>query len=45
MKYLGVPIAPDRLHVVDWAKLEEKYGKKNLMYGRGDLCPWLAGQP
>jgi hypothetical protein len=44
MKYLGVPIAPGRLHAVDWAKLEEKYGK-NLMYGRGDLCPWLAGQP
>jgi hypothetical protein len=25
MKYLGVPIAPGRLHVIDWARLEEKY--------------------
>jgi hypothetical protein len=28
MKYLGVPIAPGRLHVINWARLEEKYGKK-----------------
>jgi hypothetical protein len=28
MKYLGVSIAPGILHVVDWAKREEKYGKK-----------------
>jgi hypothetical protein len=28
MMYLGVPIALGRLHVIDWARLEEKYGKK-----------------
>jgi hypothetical protein len=28
MKYLGVPIAPSRLHVIDWARLEDKYAKK-----------------
>jgi hypothetical protein len=28
MKYLGVPISASRLHVVDWAKMEEKPAKK-----------------
>jgi hypothetical protein len=28
MNYLGVPNAPGRLHVIEWARLEEKYGKK-----------------
>jgi hypothetical protein len=28
MQYLGVPIAPGRLHVIDWARLEDKYAKK-----------------
>jgi hypothetical protein len=29
LRYLGVPIvAPSRLHVVDWAKMEEKSAKK-----------------
>jgi hypothetical protein len=28
MKYLGVPISANRLHVADWAKMEEKPAKK-----------------
>jgi hypothetical protein len=28
LKYLGVPIAASRLHVVDWARVEEKSAKK-----------------
>jgi hypothetical protein len=28
LKYLGVPIAASRLHVVDWTKMEEKSAKK-----------------
>jgi hypothetical protein len=28
MQYLGVPIAPGRLHAIDWARLEDKYAKK-----------------
>jgi hypothetical protein len=28
IKYLGVPISLSRLHVVDWARLEEKLEKK-----------------
>jgi hypothetical protein len=28
LKYLGVSIAASRLHVVDWAKMEEKSAKK-----------------
>jgi hypothetical protein len=28
MQYLGVPIVPGRLHVIDWARLEDKYAKK-----------------
>jgi hypothetical protein len=43
MKYLGVPIAPSRLHVINWARLEEKYGKK-LDVWQGELCLWLAKQ-
>jgi hypothetical protein len=31
---LGVPIALGRLHVIDWAKLEEKYAKKRT-FGKG----------
>jgi hypothetical protein len=23
IKYLGVPLSPSRLHVIDWTKLEE----------------------
>jgi hypothetical protein len=41
MKYLGVPIAPRRLHVIDWAKMEDKY-VKNWMYGKGALSLWQA---
>jgi hypothetical protein len=26
--YLGVPISPSKLHVIDWARLEEKLDKK-----------------
>jgi hypothetical protein len=28
MKYLGVPIALGKLHVVDWVRLEKRYSKK-----------------
>jgi hypothetical protein len=28
LRYLGVPIAPGKLRVVDWAKMEEKSAKK-----------------
>jgi hypothetical protein len=28
IKYLGVPIATSRLHVIDWTNLEEKLEKK-----------------
>ena len=28
LKYLGVPVSPSRLHVKDWAMLEEKNEKK-----------------
>jgi hypothetical protein len=28
IRYLGVPIATSRLHVVDWARMEEKADKK-----------------
>jgi hypothetical protein len=37
MKYLGVSIAPGRLHVIDWARLEEKYGKKHDIWQGGSL--------
>jgi hypothetical protein len=35
MKYLGVPIAHGRLHVIDWTRLEEKYGKKHDIWQGG----------
>jgi hypothetical protein len=28
LQYLGVPISAGRLHVIDWAKLEEKSARK-----------------
>jgi hypothetical protein len=28
IKYLGVPVFPSRLKVIDWLKLEEKHSKK-----------------
>lgn len=28
IKYLGVPVGPSRLHVIDWLPLEEKSKKK-----------------
>jgi hypothetical protein len=28
IKYLGMPISPSRLHVIDWTRLEEKLNKK-----------------
>jgi hypothetical protein len=37
MKYLGVSIAPGRLHVIDWTRLEEKYGKKHDIWQGGSL--------
>jgi hypothetical protein len=42
MKYLGVPITPSRLHVIDWARLEEKYGKKLDIWQGGSLS--MAGR-
>jgi hypothetical protein len=38
---LGVSIALGRLHVIDWAKLEEKYAKKGHL-ARGSLS--IAGR-
>jgi hypothetical protein len=42
MMYLGVPIALGRLHVIDWARLEEKYGKKLDIWQGGALS--MAGR-
>jgi hypothetical protein len=44
MKYFGVPIAPRRLHVIDWGKMEEKYVKKlDVWQGSSlSLSLWLA---
>jgi hypothetical protein len=44
MTYLGVPIAPRRLHVVDRAILDDKYAKK-LDVWQGVLCLWQAELP
>jgi len=35
IKYLGVPVSPSRLHVIDWLPLVEKNNKK--------LDPWKGG--
>jgi hypothetical protein len=41
MKYLGVSVSANRLHVVDWVRLEEKMGKKlDLWQG----VPCLVGE-
>jgi hypothetical protein len=37
LKYLGVPISGGRLHVCDWARLEEK-SAKNLIFDKGAIC-------
>ena len=34
IKYLGVPVSPSRLHVIDWLPLEEK-SKKRLAVWKG----------
>ena len=33
IKYLGVPVSPSRLHVIDWIPLVEK-NSKNLIFGK-----------
>jgi hypothetical protein len=38
IKYLGVPVSPSKLKVVDWAPLVEKIGK-NWIFGWVVLCP------
>jgi hypothetical protein len=42
MQYLGVPIAPGRLHVIDWARLEDKYAKKMDVWQGSSLS--MAGR-
>jgi hypothetical protein len=42
LRYLGVPIAASRLHVVDWAKMLEK-GVKKLDIWQGDSLS-IAGR-
>lgn len=43
VKYLGVPISPSRLHVVDWAPLVEKCYKKLEIWKGGHLTmAWRA---
>lgn len=42
MKYLGVPISPSRLHVIDWAPLESKNGKKLDIWKGGSMS--IAGR-
>lgn len=42
IKYLGVPIIPSRLHVVDWAPLEGKNGKKFDIWKGGEMS--IAGR-
>jgi hypothetical protein len=44
MKYFGVPIAPRRLHVIDWAKMEEKYVKKLDVWQGSSLSLSMAGR-
>jgi hypothetical protein len=43
IRYLGVPISASRLHVSDWAKMEEN-SAKNLIHGRGIPFLLLAEQ-
>ena len=41
IKYLGVSVSPSRLHVKDWAILENKNAKKTLlMEGKFPLHCW-----
>jgi hypothetical protein len=42
IRYLGVPISASRLHVVDWAKMEEKPAK-NLDIWQGNSLS-IAGR-
>ena len=42
LKYLGVPISPSRLHVKDWAMLEEKNEKKLAVWKGKSLS--IAGR-
>lgn len=37
IKYLGVPVSPSRLHVIDWLPLLERM-LKNLISGKVGLC-------
>jgi hypothetical protein len=40
IKYLGVPISPSRLHVIDWTKLEEKTGQETGYLARQFIVYW-----
>jgi hypothetical protein len=42
IKYLGVPISASKLHVIDWAKLEEESAKKLDIWKGGSLS--IAGR-
>ena len=42
LKYLGVPVGPSRLHVKDWAMLEEKNEKKLAVWKGKSLS--IAGR-
>lgn len=42
IKYLGVPISPSRLHIIDWIPLQEKNGKKLDVWKGGSMS--IAGR-
>jgi hypothetical protein len=42
IKYLGVPVSPSRLHVVDWLPLIEKTNKKLDVWKGGSMS--IAGR-
>jgi hypothetical protein len=37
IRYLGVPVSPSRLHVIDWTPLKEKNGKKLDIWKGGTM--------
>lgn len=42
IKYLGVPVSPSKLHVIDWIPLQEKNGKKLDIWQGGSMS--IAGR-
>lgn len=42
IKYLGVPVGPSRLHVIDWLPLEEKSKKRLAVWKGGNMS--IAGR-